>query len=277
MRSWFPFLLSVGLLQSIVSASPALMKKHCGKCHHGAEAEGEFKLASLGVVPTQVNLDGWLTSLDRVKAGEMPPDDESEMTDGDRRDLIAYLRRQLNTFDRTATESGANHRPRRMNNREFTRSIADVLMIEDVGTHLPTDNLIGDSRHHGFDTHAETLGFSTFHLEQYLRSVRKIVDATILSGRQPKAIRYEVSPDQIFSETTSQNIKRPERQGRADGFDFLDPKQLAYFRPFKHVPTTGWYRIRLKVIGLDRGRYDEEETGVYDADPIRLRVEMGGS
>ena len=275
MRFWFIFLAVACKLHSVAIADPVLMKKHCGECHSGAEAEGEFKLVSLGSVPTRESLEGWLNSLDRVKAGEMPPEDESELTNAERRNLIAYLRQQLEKFDRTETDSKPNFRPRRMNNREFARSVADVLMIEDVGTHLPTDDLIGDSRYHGFDTHAETLGFSTFHLEQYIRSVRKIVDATILSGSRPKEKRYVISSEQIFSETLSQNVKRPERQGTAEGFDFLDPKQRAYFRPFKHVPTTGWYRIRVKTVGLDRGRYDEEKTGVYDGDPIQLRVEMG--
>ena len=275
MRFIFTSFAAACFLQSAAIANPSLMKVHCGKCHTGAEAEGEFELSSLGSVPTRDSLESWLNSLDRVKAEEMPPADESKLTDADRRNLIAFLRQQLEKFDLAESESKPNFRPRRMNNREFASSVADVLMIEDVGTHLPTDNLIGDSRHHGFDTHSQTLGFSTFHLEQYIRSVRKIVDATIFSGSQPETRRYEISSDQVFSETTSQNIKRPERRGMQDGFDFLDPKQLAYFRPFKQVPSTGWYRIRVRVIGLDRGLYDAEDTGVYDDDPIQLRVEMG--
>ena len=258
-----------------VHADFKLMKQHCGKCHLGADAESEFTLTALGETPTRDSLQHWLNSLDRVKAGEMPPEDESKLTDADRRKLITYLRQQLKTFDRSQSDAKPVAMPRRMNNREFARSIADVLLIEDVGTHLPTDNLIGDSLHHGFDTHAKTLSFSKFHMEQYIGAVRKIVDATILSGDQPESKRIEVSPRQMFAETTSQNTNRPERQGRAAGFDFLDPKRLAYLAPFKTVAETGWYRINVKVIALDRGRYDEEDTGIYDGDPIRLRIAMG--
>ena len=264
------------VLPAFARADFELMKQHCGKCHLGADAEGEFKLSSLGKVPDNDSLEHWLNSLDRVKAGEMPPEDESKLTDKDRRKLINYLRRQLEQFDHTQPRSKPTSQPRRMNNREFEASIADVLLIEDVGTHLPTDNLLGDSRYHGFDTHAKTLGFSTFHLEQYIRAVRKIVDATILTGSRPQSKRYEVASNEMFAETTNQNTNRPERRGSVDGFDFLDPKRLAYFAPFKHVPKSGWYRIKVRVIALDRGRYDEEDTGMYDGDPIRLRVLMGG-
>ncbi|MEP3482296.1 MAG: DUF1592 domain-containing protein [Fuerstiella sp.] len=266
----------LGLLTpATASADPALMKTHCGKCHTGNDAEGKFTLKSLGSIPNRDSLEDWLNSLDRVKAGEMPPEDESELNPAERRNLIAWLRQQLEQFDRTEAKSKPNHRPRRMNNREFAASIADVLMIEDVGTHLPTDNLIADALYHGFDTHSETLGFSKFHLEQYIRSVRKIVDATILPGTRPKQKRYKIPPERILSDVTAQNIKRPDRAGTPDGFDFLDPKQLAYFQDFKYVPTSGRYRVTIRVIGKDRGRYDAEGTGVLDDDPIRLRVEMG--
>lgn len=261
--------------QSIAIADQVLMTKHCSQCHSGSDAEGDFNLNALGQSATNENLEYWLNSLDRVKASEMPPKEESKLSASDRHELIKYLQQRLNAFDSQTVDSNPSPRPRRMNNREFEQSIADVLMIEDIGTHLPTDNLLGDSRFHGFDTHGATLGFSNFHLEQYIRSVRKIVDATILEGNQPKSSNYVARGNQILSETTSQNTKRPERRGRKSGFDFLDPKQLAYLEPFKHVTKTGWYQIHIRVIGLDRGRYDAEETGVYDGDPIQLRIVMG--
>ena len=274
MRSFFLFVALLSSNGTIALANPSLLKMHCGACHGAADSEGNFELATLGKSVTDDNLEYWLNALDRVKTREMPPADESRLVDADRRNLLAYLRRQLDGFDRSR-EMLTSSRPRRMNNREFAKSVADVLMIEDVGTHLPIDNLIGDARHHGFDTHADTLGFSRFHLEQYIRSIRKIVDATILAGPRPESKRIVVASEQVLSETKSQNTKRPERRGRAEGFDFLDPKQLAYLEPFKHVPATGWYKIRIDVIGLDRGRYDAQDTGVYDGDPIQLRVEMG--
>lgn len=263
------------LLHSAVVANPVLLKKHCRACHHGDDAEADFNLAALSDSPTASNLDAWLASLDRVKSGEMPPAEESNLSDSERRDLVDYLRRQLATFDREQSTLKPKFVPRRMNNREFAQSIADVLLIEDIGTHLPTDNLVGDSRHHGFDTHSQTLGFSKFHLEQCIRSARQIVNATILDGEKPQSKRYQVTSRQIFAESLSQNTNRPERQGASKGFDFLDPRRQAYFKPFKHVPSTGWYRIRIQAIALDRGRYDTEGTGVYDGDPIQLLVQMG--
>ena len=254
--------------------SDALLKSHCAACHGDEDPEGEFSLNSLGSTVAARNIHRWLDALDRVTAEEMPPKDDSQLSKVDRQKLISYLKRQLTVYG--AVQKNAALKPRRLNNREFENCVRDVLLIEDVGTHQPTDNLIGDSLHDGFDTHGEALGFSKFHLEQYIEAVRRIVDATILSGDQPKTRRLEIASTQIIAAHTRQNTTRPERHGKARGFDFLDPKQLAYFEDFKSVPHTGRYQISIRCTGKDRGYYDQNETGIYPSDPIQITVQLGG-
>jgi len=255
-------------------ADEALVKMHCAKCHSGAEPKGDFSIHDLGRRASKESVDLWTTSLDRVTAGEMPPAEKSQLTPAGRLQLVQYLTDQVQRYADQTTQS-LRVAPRRLNNREFENSVRDVLQIEDVGTHQPTDNLIGDSLHEGFDTHGETLGFSKFHLEQHIDSLRQIMDATILSGERPTSQRYEIESTEILSAHTSQNIKRRERRGNPEGFDFRDPKELAYFEEFSVVPATGWYRISIHCTGLDRGLYESEKTGIYDDDPIRLTVLMG--
>ncbi len=257
-----------------VHADEVLMTTHCAKCHSGADPEADFSIHDLKDHPSKDSIDLWTSSLDRVKAGEMPPARKSQLTPDDRERLVRYLSEKIEHYA-SQSERSLRIPPRRLNNREFRNSVRDVLLIEDVGTHQPTDNLIGDSLHEGFDTHGETLGFSNFHLEQYIESLRKIVDATILDGERPESQRYEIESTEILSAHTSQNIKRPERRGKTEGFDFLDPRELAYFENFPVVQKTGWYRISIHCTGLDRGYYDAEKTGIYDDDPIQLTILMG--
>jgi len=275
-RLWARFvaLIAVLTITSTTHADEALLKMHCAKCHGGAKPKGDFDLRSLGSKPGNNSVELWATSLDYVKAEEMPPAKQSRLNKADRQRLIRYLEEKLRVHN---SQSPQSHRikPRRLNNREFENSVRDALLIEDVGTHQPTDNLIGDALHEGFDTHGDTLGFSKFHLEQYIDAVRRIVDATILSGDQPRSHRYEIDGDEILAAHTSQNTKRPERRGKSHGFDFLDPKQLAYFEEFKTAPQTGWYKISIQCTGKDRGRYDSDKTGIYDDDPIRMTVRLG--
>ena len=263
---------SIGSVES-ASAGKALLKTHCATCHSGEKPKGDFNLRALGDGANSDNAELWETSLDYVKAGEMPPAKQSKLSANDRQQIVEYLQDSLRQFSQA--DRSKRLKPRRLNNREFENSIRDVLMIEDIGTHQPTDNLIGDALHEGFDTHGDTLGFSKFHLEQFIDAARKIVDATILSGEKPSSRRYEIDGNEILAAHTSQNTKRPERRGKPRRFDFLDPRQLAYFEEFKTVPDTGWYKITIRCTGKDRGRYDAEDTGIYDDDPIRMVVQMG--
>ena len=269
--SWLFATLAAG---STVLANPALMEEHCGKCHNDEDLKGDLSLSHLGQNPDRDNIFHWEDGLEFVTTGEMPPPEKSELSDADRKRIIRFLKQSVRDYH----EGNAGPErvgPRRLNNRELANSIADVLLIEDVGTHQPVANLVGDNLEDGFDTNANALGMSQYHLEQYIASIRKILDGTLLSGRKPYAKRYIVGPDKLQVTDLSQR-GRAERDNRtAESIDLLDPRLFALFENFETVPETGRYRIRIRATGIDRGIYDAEETGMYHGDPIRLRVHLG--
>ena len=261
-------------------ANPELMEMHCGKCHNDDKLKGDFSLSHLGGNLDEDNAFLWGECLDYVTLEEMPPPEKSELTNAERDQLVEFLTASVRSYYEQNDVPKRIH-PRRLNNREFENSVSDVLMIEDVGTHQPTDNLIGDALHHGFDTHGDSLGFSRFHLEQYIESVRMIVDATILSGEQPESRRYEIRGDEIRRRRLNQgsisaNSKQPGFPSLAAGaFDIQDPLISGYLPSFEQAPETGRYTITIKVAGKDRLVYQTEDTGHYEGDPIRLSVHLG--
>lgn len=251
-----------------------LMKTNCGKCHLKAEPEGDFSLRSLGQVPDKETVDLWIASVDYVELGEMPPAEESKLTDAERQRLIKFLQSKINGYD-TLTNDSKRVPPRRLNNREIANSVADVLMIEDVGTHQPMANLLGDTLHDGFDTHGDSLGISEFHLDQYIDAFRKVVAGAIFSGERPETHWYVVQSTDLVRTSLSQR-PRDEGPGRnPDSLDFHDMRTRMVFTNFETVPATGRYRIKIRATGVDRDVYDEEETGTYHGDPIRLSVHLG--
>ncbi|NND99295.1 MAG: DUF1588 domain-containing protein [Pirellulaceae bacterium] len=260
---------------AIAAEKHAILIKHCGKCHTGDEPEAEFHLDILGDGVTTENQERWQASLEFVALGDMPPSEDSKVTDSERAEIAKYIRQVLLQHARPL--DAPNRTPtRRLNNREFANSISDVLGIEDPGTHFPLGNLLGDTLHEGFDTNGDALGISQYHLEQYIESVRNVIDATILTSEKPRSEYYKVDVDSLRMTSLNQRTTRREVATRnADSLDFRDPRLRMYFDNFKTVPASGYYKIKIRATGIDRGYYDSDETGIYDGDPIALTVHFG--
>ena len=254
--------------------NPTVMKNHCGKCHNDDKLKGDLSLSHLGDSPNDDNFFLWEDSLDFVTTEEMPPPEKSELTEEERKQIIAFLTGKVRVYHEGDTKP-IRIQPRRLNNRELANSVADVLMIEDVGTHQPVANLLGDTLHDGFDTNGEALGLSQFHLEQYITSLRKILDATILSGKKPRTKKYIVGSDKLHVTNLSQRPRVEKANRTEESIDILDIRLHAYFENFDIVPDSGRYRIKIRATGIDRGIYDADETGMYPNDPIQLRVHLG--
>lgn len=264
---------ALAIPQSVL-ADHALLQAHCATCHKDANPPAGFSIVSLGSDPDAQSIELWAKSRAYVEAGYMPPANQSRLSVAERQRLIRYLDERIRAHHETAAQQTPAP-PRRLNNRELANSVRDVLLIEDVGTHQPLANLLGDTLEDGFDTVGDTLGLSQFHLEQYIEAFRRVVDATILSGAPPMARRYAVTADEMRMTSLSQAARRERANRTPESIDFLDPRLRVYFSNFEAAPATGWYRIKIRATGKDRGIYDADETGIYGGDPIRLAVHLG--
>lgn len=259
---------------STALANMALMKEHCGKCHNDNKLKGDLSLSHLGKSPDYDNFFLWEDSLDFVTTDEMPPPEKSELSEADRERLILFLTQKVRDYHEQDSEPHRSS-PRRLNNRELANSVADVLLIEDVGSHQPVANLVGDTLEDGFDTNADALGLSEFHLEQYITSLRKILDATIFEGKRPKTKRYVIGSEKLKVTNPSQQNRNQRDNRTEDSIEILDIRLRAYFENFDIVPDSGRYKINIRAAGIDRGIYDADDTGMYHGDPIKLGVHMG--
>lgn len=262
------------LWSSLGHADLLLLKEHCGKCHTGAKPKGDFSLHDLGNMPDSDSSDFWINSLDRVSAGEMPPAKHNRMTEEESKRLAAFLRRQI-TLHEERTQHPTHTPPRRLNSREFQNSVRDVLLLDHIGTHDPLAMLLGDTLHDGFDTHGETLGMSEYHLDQYVMAVRNVLDNVILTGPQPESKRYEVTPKSMFFVDLSQRKRADPTLRSEHGVELRDPRKRVFCESFESVPTAGTYRISFRAKGVDRHVYSQDRTGIYDDDPLKLRLHLG--
>ena len=77
-----PFLIVSGI-GAEESKLPPLLNKHCYECHV-KKSKGKFNLKDLGSSVSKDNVKQWYEMLDQVTSKEMPPEEDSEMTDGKR-------------------------------------------------------------------------------------------------------------------------------------------------------------------------------------------------
>ncbi|QEG00255.1 hypothetical protein Mal15_43250 [Stieleria maiorica] len=276
MNRYFSYLI-LALAASVAMpchADLSLIKQHCSKCHTGPEPKGDFSLHDLRSSADAENVDHWVSCLERVEAGEMPPAKHNRMTDEEKSALNAFLRKQITRYESQIQRPNQTP-PRRLNNREFENSLCDVLLIDHVGTHDPLANLLGDTLHDGFDTHGETLGMSEFHLDQYVTAVRQVLDNVVFTGDRPASERSRNGPKQLQVVDTS-NRSRADRTSRSDeGVDIRDTRQRIYCKNFVRAPHSGNYRITVRAKALDRHVYRQDQTGIHDDDPLTLRMHLG--
>lgn|GEM_PF-1838000 len=262
----------VGKEQPIPNAGYFLLK-HCSSCHIGSKPKGGFNLDSLGDVPNVKSLELWETSLAHVRTGIMPPPKHDRLIDSEKAKFVSALQKQLDQFYKTQGQPIFS--PRRLNNRELANSIADVLMIEDVGTNFPIANLLGDNLHHGFDTNPEALGMSEFHLEQYITAIRRIVDSTIIAGEQPDSTLTRIPTNQLRTSQQGNRLRAEKANRTPNSIEILDVRNHVYFENFPTVPFSGRYRLQIKATGIDRNVYGTRATGHFKNDPIIIRVHLG--
>jgi hypothetical protein len=54
-----------------------LFAEHCEKCHTGRKHKGDFQIESLSQdFSDQKNVERWVTVLEQLKAGDMPPEEK---------------------------------------------------------------------------------------------------------------------------------------------------------------------------------------------------------
>jgi cytochrome c553 len=82
-----------------------VLKQHCVACHGERKEEGELRLDTLGRDFSNGQLAGrWRDVADRVRLGEMPPEDQPKLSAGEAKLIVDWITRQLES-----SRSGPGH------------------------------------------------------------------------------------------------------------------------------------------------------------------------
>lgn len=177
------------LTSNVYAQSPVQTKflsEHCIACHSGGEdADAGLDLENVSFdLHDPKGFRKWSRIVDRVAKREMPPESEVQPSAGERErfvdattnDLVESNRRQQQKLGRTTI--------RRLNRREYERTVQDLLGITKPLAHmLPEETPL-----HGFDTVSDALRFSALHIDHYLEAADAALDEAIVLTEQPEPV-----------------------------------------------------------------------------------------
>jgi hypothetical protein len=235
-----------------------VLTRHCLECHSGEKPKGDLRLDRLSHdFADPASQQRWLAVLQRIKAGEMPPEDKPRPPANDVRVLADWISGKVQA---EAARRAAEGRVvlRRLNRAEYQNTIRDLLGVDiDLTEKLPLDTSA-----HGFDNVGEALHVSSFLMEKYLDAADAALNVAIANLPQPPAIKKRLScKDERHVKVTTERVFRH----LDDGLVFFSSSawQAVTMSQF-YPPDRGKYRFRLSVSGVQSS-----------GKPVVFRVDAG--
>lgn len=167
-----------------------LLATYCYDCHGNGQSEGSVSLDTLDSdMVNGPDAESWHAVLDVLNAGDMPPEDQSQPDDDERRMLVDWMTKSL-TQAANARQRQPKGVMRRLTKQQYSNTLGELLGIPiRFGDVLPDD---GKSKM-GFSNNGDVLQISPLHIDYYRSIARNALDTAIVHGDRPEAIRYRVT------------------------------------------------------------------------------------
>ncbi len=174
-----------------------LFKAHCTACHMGEEPTGGMAFDALfKALDVASDREQWDKIAQKLHSGEMPPEGEEPLVDGDRAKLTGWIDAELN-------KTGCGDGPRdpgrvtirRLNRNEYNNTIRDLLGVD----FRPADDFPSDDVGYGFDNIGDVLSMPPILLEKYLTAAENIT-TRVLGGQQVNLVTNEVTGGEVLAE-----------------------------------------------------------------------------
>ncbi|MDD7986184.1 DUF1592 domain-containing protein [Lentisphaera marina] len=225
------------------------LTQYCLDCHNNSKDKGEINLELLNGFHTNADtLEMWHDIYDQIKEGEMPPEEENQPSDQERKNIMAWIQAQMIAGKEDMKKATYTHL-RRLNNDEYNRTIGDLLKIDTSLLNL-SRNFPTDERKENFKNNGEALQVSAFHLEAYIEAAEEAINKAVYFGDKPEVVTNTFRPPY----SKSNNVLKAARVLGKDKFIDLVEQRSYAFHPdqLSGVPESGYYKVTAKVQARNR-------------------------
>ena len=166
-----------------------IIENYCYKCHGQEKQKGDMRFDNIDRdMVNGFDAEKWNMMLNEINLGEMPPSDELQLSEDDRRILVDWITENLDKAAE-AKETDSKLVMRRQTKSQYTNSLNELLGVYiNFGDLLPDD---GKSKM-GFTNNGNILQTSSLHIDYYQKLAREALDKALVKGEKPKSRRYKV-------------------------------------------------------------------------------------
>lgn len=209
------------------------LREYCVSCHSGEKPKSDLDLSTFTTLEA-VTKDHprWALVLDRLKAGDMPPDDAKPQPAAEtRKQIVAWIEdARMVEARRNAGDPGVVL-PRRLSNAEYDYTIRDLTGFDLRPTReFPVD----PANEAGFDNSGESLAMSPALIKKYLEAARLVADHLVLL---PSGLSFAPHPVMTDTDRDKYCVNRILAFYRRQPLEYKD-----YFRAawrYKHRTAIG--------------------------------------
>ena len=257
------------------------LTKYCFRCHGATKQNGKRQFDTLpGTIDGGNTLVDYQDILDQLNLSEMPPTDEKQPGDDERRVVVDWFTKTIASFHDGHKTASGEPILRRLNAREYRNTIRDLFRIQTV-MFDPTEGFPRDQTVEHLDNVGDTLVTSGYLLQQYLSAAETVVNKAVYPVARPKVQKW------TFRKGFNQQPEIDQVHRKTNNFDHMtlydvvgaDKPEGAYgpIHAFKQgVLFDGVYEIRIRAEALNRQHpYDAAFVGTDTSEPLRLGIVPG--
>ncbi len=181
-----------------------LLETYCTGCHGSDAPEADLRLEmTADDLDFTAQHELWSHVQEKLRTGEMPPEDELQPTDQERHTMLEWVDLAVAQVDCRQLSQPGRVTIHRLNRTEYNNTVRDLVGID----FQPAADFPADDVGNGFDNIADVLSLPPLLMEKYLAAAEQIVDRAMSAPELQASLVVPVATEGV-DEAARQTLTR---------------------------------------------------------------------